>query len=107
MFFLSFLLFEIAPEDLWYLIAGAFAMLIAIGAIATAIKAIRGEIWSPFREAIVKPHRERRKKIDEVFERVEELVNTTNRIEAEVKPNGGHSLKDTVNRIERRTEHIA
>lgn len=108
MFPLEFLILaEITGEDLWYLAAGAVAATLGIGAIATAIKAIRGEIWSPLDEKVLQPRRERRKKIDGVFASIDTLLATTQRIEAELKVNGGHSLKDAVNRIERRTEHIS
>lgn len=104
---LFFIFFEITHQDIWYLVGASVATLLAVGAIATAVKAIRGEIWSPFQERFLSPRRERKKKVDALFGSVDTLLETTQRIEAELKVNGGHSLKDTVNRIERRTEHIS
>jgi PAS domain S-box-containing protein len=100
------LFIDITWDNLYLVGGGAIAALVVVGGLATAIKSIRGEIWTPVFEKLITPRRKRRKQMYGLVDSVAELTAVVQRIEAEVKTNGGHSLKDTVNRIDRKTEHI-
>jgi len=98
-------LFDFSFHDLYWLGAGIVGTLIVVGAIAGAIKGIKGEFWTPFNEYFLEPRRRRRRQFDELIESVETLKTQTASIEAEVKPNGGGSMKDAVIRIEKHCDY--
>lgn len=104
------MLLNISPTDYWFLVYGVLAGLVTavlgLGAIAVAKKNIREELWSPLNKWLFAEKRERNKKIDELLTNFETLSATVQEIRAEVKPNGGSSLKDAVNRIEETTRGI-
>lgn len=100
------LFIEITNEQVGWLVGGFMAAVVTIGGLATAIKAIRGEIWNPFNKGFLAPRKARRLKLAAVADTFDSVVASQKRIEAELSTNGGKSLKDTVNRIDRKTEHL-
>lgn len=98
-------LLEITVADLWYLFYGFMIALVFVGGIAGAIKSIKGELWTPFSEKILAPRRKRREQFDELLSLVETLKVQIAEIAAEVKTNGGSSLKDSVDRIEKHIDY--
>ncbi len=100
------LFIEITVEHLYWAGAGILATLGGFGAFATAKKNIGTELWSPFKERFLMPRKTRQKKLDELIESAETLKTQVADIFAEVKPNGGSSIKDVVNRIENQVTRI-
>jgi|GEM_PF-5829719 len=103
---MALLLIEITSQDVQSFLTGVGFTLFGLAAIAGAIKAIRGEIWAPLKSWLLVPRQERRKKLDAVIAGFDAFNDSLRRIESEVMTNGGGSLKDTVLRIDRKTEHI-
>ena len=93
------LLFELSWHDGWLVGAGFIAALIMLGTIAGAIKNVKGEFIQPAIEWIWKPIKIRREQLVELIETTKKLSEQADRIEAEVKTNGGSSLKDFVIKI--------
>ena len=67
-------------------------LIVKIGAIATALGAIYKFIWRPFKIKVI--------------DRLNDFYNKVNYITAELKPNGGNSLRDQVNYIKRAVDKI-
>lgn len=96
------LLMDVLPPD-WTWRDGLLAIAAAIIFIATVIKAIadiRTLGWAPFKEKWLAPRNTRRKKLDELICKFDDLNCNVNEkfgsIEKELKTNGGSSLKDMV-----------
>jgi hypothetical protein len=100
------LLIELTNEQVAWVAGGFVAAVVTIGTLAAAIKAIRGELWNPFNKGFLAPRRARRLKLLAAADGFDEIVASTKRIEAELKTNGGHSIKDVVNRIDRKVEYL-
>lgn len=100
------LLFEITPNDLYWFGAGVISLLLLLGAIAGAVKGIKGEFWTPFNEHFIEPRRARRRQFDELLLSVKNLTVQTENINKQVNPNSGSSLNDAVMRINQSVEKI-
>ncbi len=94
-----FIFFDITLNDLYWFIAGGISLLILLGAIAGAVKGIKGEFWTPFNEHFIEPRRARRRQFDELLESVKNLTVQTENINKQVNPNSGSSLNDAVMRM--------
>jgi PAS domain S-box-containing protein len=93
--------------DPWY-IAGAFvAGIVSLGAMMAAIKAIRGEIWTPIRKNVLEPRQKRRQRIEELIISVAEMQITIGQIAKELQTNGGSSLKDLVVGVAKSTDYTS
>lgn len=103
---MNLLLIEITTEQLTAAIAGLVAGIVALASVAAALGKLRTGVWNPFSKGFLAPRRARRLKLAVVADMFDEVVATVKRIEAEVTPNGGSSLKDTIDRIDRKTEHL-
>lgn len=99
------LLIELTLEHIYWLAGGVLATLGVMGTIATAKKNISTEIWAPFRDRFLTPRRKRREQLDDLIESVETLKTQTSGILAEVNPNGGGSLRDSIERIEKHIDY--
>jgi PAS domain-containing protein len=88
------------------LLGGGFSLLILIAAVIKAVKDIRTEGWQPFKEKWINPRKTRRKKIDELIEKFGAMDTKIDRIDCELRTNGGSSVKDMVCRIDTKVEHI-
>jgi PAS domain-containing protein len=98
---------EITNEQVAWWVGGAVALVITIGGLAKASGAIKGvTIWNPFNKGFLAPRRARKLKMAAVLDSFDELRAGQKRIEAELSTNGGKSLKDTIDRIDRKTEHL-
>lgn len=97
---MTLLLIDIFGFTIFELIVTIGAAIIAIAGFLTAFKQIRTEGWQPF-WAKVKlwfgRGRAQASKIDELFELAAQMLESNQRIESELKTNGGKSLKDVVN----------
>src|SRR3954469_15369884 len=98
-------LIEITTEQVWLVIGGVVTGLLLLGTIAGALKSVRGEFFVPLKK-ILEPSRLRRREIKALPPVVSAMKASLDRIEAELKTNGGHSIKDVVNRIAKTTDHI-
>jgi PAS domain S-box-containing protein len=103
---MNVLFIEITADQIYWLLGGFLAATVAIGGLAGAVKGIRGEIWNPFKKGFLMPRKERKLKMAAIVNNFDEVISSQKRIEAELSTNGGKSLKDTVNRIDRKTEHL-
>jgi PAS domain-containing protein len=103
---MNLLLIEITSEQVLYVASGAIGAVITIGAFAAAFQKIRSGIWNPFSKGWLAPRRANRLKLKAAADGYDEQVATLKRIEAELTTNGGKSIKDTINRIDRKTEHL-
>jgi PAS domain-containing protein len=88
------------------IIAGGFSLLVLLAAAIKAIKDIRVDGWQPFKEKWITPRASRRQKLDGLISKFDEFGEKINRIDAELRTNGGSSVKDMVCRIDRKVEHI-
>lgn len=83
-------------------IIAVVALLVGLGALVKAIYEIRTKGWQPFKERWVLTWLARRK----LLESVKGFELTLAQIAAELRTNGGSSLKDLIITIDRRVEHI-
>lgn len=84
------------------LVVGTVAVVLGLAALIKAVKEIRSEGWKPTKEkfvAWIMLRRTRRKRLDLLITKVEEIA-------AELRTNGGSSLKDMVMDTQKKVEHI-
>lgn len=96
-----------------WLVGSSIAAIITLGALVKSFKDIRTDGWEEFRDRWITPRRARRQRNEKLFESVgdlqktcEALTETCGVIRSELMTNGGGSIKDTVNIIHRKVEHI-
>lgn len=82
------------------------AIIVGIAVLFKAVKDIRTLGWEPFKEKWITPRKARQKRLDKVIESVDRIEQTLNRVETELKTNGGTTIKDMVIRIDSKVEHI-
>lgn len=90
--------------------AGDFLTLIVgfilgAAAVITAVTLIWAKIIKPFYEKWIKPIQEVEQKRIELTQSIDDVKGQLNTISAELKTNGGESLKDIVNRIESKLDY--
>lgn len=88
------------------MVLGIAGAIVFIGVLVKAVHEIRKLGWEPLKAKWISPLKARRAKIDDLIGAVEGLVATSQRIECELTTNGGFSLKDMVNRIDRKVEYL-
>lgn len=79
------------------LVLGAIGLLYGSAKVFQAIRDIRTLGWQPFKEHWIAPRQARNKKLDELIGSVGDIVGKVDRIDLELRTNGGSSLKDVVN----------
>lgn len=80
--------------------------LVFFATLLKALKDIRELGWRPFVKKWFLPWRDRRRKIDEVINKVDSINEKVTRIDSELKVNGGASVKDMICRIADRVEDV-
>lgn len=88
------------------LTVGAAGLLYGIAKVFQAIRDIRTLGWQPFKDRWISPRQARNKKLDELIGSVGDIVQKVDRIDCELRTNGGSSVKDMVCRIDTKVEHI-
>ena len=91
----------------WYewLVAITTAV-IGTSALIKAIADIREKGWGPFRDRWFLPWRDKRRRREELVGIVNEMKETLNTVAAELKTNGGSSLKDMVYRLDGKVDDL-
>ncbi len=91
----------------WYegVIVAAGVVLGAAGLIK-AVRDIRQHGWTPFKERWVTPRKTRQRRIDALIDAVEGIRSTVDRVDQELRTNGGTSVKDMICGIETKVENI-
>lgn len=103
----QFFLFQLFDSLSWKeIIGGIIACVLGLSALVSAIKTIRTDGWKAFKDRWIMPRQARRKKIDELVDKFDAMGSKIDRIDAELRTNGGSSVKDMVCRIDCKVEHI-
>jgi PAS domain-containing protein len=77
----------------------------ALVAVAGGYKAVRGNVIRPLLTRRKAKNMEKAR-VEALFTTVERIESSMNMLVAEVRPNGGSSIKDSINRIDVRVEHL-
>lgn len=95
--------FEFTWRDI---VVGIVAIVLGLAGLIKAVKEIRAEGWTPFKEKWITPRLTRRRRLDTLIDSVGAMSLTLERVDAELRINGGSSLKDMVGRIDRKVERL-
>lgn len=93
-------------EEILKGIGAVAATVVLVGAVISAVKTIYKDGWGEFKRRWITPRKSRREMLEKVIARVESIDTKVERVDRELRTNGGSSLKDVVVMIDERTQKI-